>query len=109
MLTKQSIVDELAANDKAVARALVVLHDNQTADEQRVDATRVHNGMGFRPCHAYMGTRMAKYYLHYGRLTEKQVSYWRQTMKNGDMRIAIYWKQLVKAAEAKSQNHRVAA
>lgn len=103
MLTKSEIVELLRTNDKAVARALLVLNKNQTVDEQRSEDTKYLNGVGFRPCHARMGTSMAKFVQHRGFLTEKQVAYWRRTMKDGNMRIAIYWKQLAAAAEAKAR------
>lgn len=99
-LTGTQIVDMLRTNDKAVARALVVLFERQTADEQATEHTRHHNGRGFRPCHARMGTSMAKFYLQRGFLTPKQIAYWRREGKEG-MRIAIYWKQLLDAAHKK--------
>lgn len=101
-LDKAAIANLLATNDKAVGRALVVLMNNQTADEQRTETTRVHNGMGFRPCHAYMGTRMAKFYAERGYLTPKQIAYWHRKMKSGDTKLTIYWKQLSEAAERKA-------
>ena len=101
MLTKESIVTLLQNNDKAVARALVVLNERQTADEQATEGTRYLNGMGFRPCHARMGTSMAKFATRNGFLTPKQIGYWRATYRKGNMRIGIYWKQLIEVAEAK--------
>jgi hypothetical protein len=62
MVSKEQIVSLLATKDKAVARALVVLNERQTADEQDSQATRLDNGMGFKPCHARMGTSMAQFY-----------------------------------------------
>jgi hypothetical protein len=102
MMNKQMIVDLLATNDKAVARALVVLNDRQTRDEQASEDTRYLNGQGFRPCHARMGTSMAKFFQARGYLTPKQIDYWRRTNKKGVMRIAIYAGQLLKIAEAKA-------
>lgn len=99
-LTGTQIVDMLRTNDKAVARALVVLFERQTDDEQATEHTRHHNGRGFRPCHARMGTSMAKFYLQRGFLTPKQIAYWRREGKEG-MRIAIYWKQLLDVARKK--------
>ena len=103
MLTKDQIQTLLMTNDKAVARTLVVLNDRQTQDEQRSEATINHNGRGFRPCHAYMGTRMAEFYKARGFLTPNQVGYWRKTDRAGNTRIGIYWKQLVEAAETKAK------
>mgnify|MGYP000438022525 CR=1 FL=1 len=100
-LNRDSIINLLETNDKAIARALVVLNERQTADEQATEDTRHRNGRGFRPCHARMGTSMAKGYLRFGRLTEKQVAYWRKRDRAGNMRIGIYWRQLLEVAEAK--------
>ena len=101
-LTKDSIVALLAKNDAAVCRALVLLKNRQTTDERQTEATRHQNGRGFRPCHARMGTSMANFYEKFNRLTEKQVAYWRCRDRAGNMRIAIYWGQLVEEAAAKA-------
>ncbi len=102
LLTKESIVTLLKQNDKAVARALVVLNNNQTADEQVQETVKYQNGMGFRPCHARMGTSMATFFEKRGYLTPKQVAYWRKLDAKGNMRIGIYWNQLIDAANAKA-------
>lgn len=101
-LTKESIIQLLRTNDKAVARALVALNARQTNDEQQAQDTRYNNGRGFRPCHARMGTSMAEYYTRNGWLTEKQVAYWRKPMRDGKMRIEIYAGQLLEVAKAKA-------
>lgn len=101
-LTKDSIVALLTVNDKAILRALLVLNDRQTYDEQVSEDTKHNNGRGFRPCHARMGTSMAKFGASAGFLTPKQIAYWRKPMKGGQMRIAIYWKQLIEAAAEKA-------
>ena len=101
-ISKEQIVELLRSNDQAVARALVVLNENQTSDEQNAEDTRYLNGVGFRPCHARMGTSMAKFYLRNNYLTRKQIDYWRKPMRDGKMRIEIYWKQLMDAAARKS-------
>ena len=102
MLNKETIVSLLMQNDKAVARALVVLNANQTSTEQRSESTINRNGEGFRPAHARVGTSMANFYMARGYLTAKQVEYWRRPMKCGNSRIGIYWRQLVIAAEKKA-------
>jgi len=100
-LDKQSIVTLLKQNDKAVARALVVLTERQTPQEQANQTTVVANGEGFRPCHARMGTSMAEFYKKRGFLSEKQIAYWRKPMKGGKMRIEIYANQLLAVAKHK--------
>lgn len=101
-LTKENIVRLLETNDKAVGRALMVLKRNQTLDEQNSRTTKNHNGKGFRPAHAYMGTEMAVFFETKGYLSPKQVAYWRQRDKRGNMRIGIYWRQLIEAAKEKA-------
>jgi len=107
VLTKENLLNLLKTNDKILARALVVLNQRQTSDEQATEGTRYQNGRGFRPCHARMGTSMAKFFERRGYLSPKQIAYWRETDKSGAMRIGIYWAQLLEEAEAKSA--RVAA
>ena len=102
MHTKESILELLKTNDKAIGRALVVLNDRQTRDEQTDKITKVHNGRGFRPCHARMGTSMAEFFLRNGYLSEKQARYWRAVDKAGNMRIGIYTRQLLEAVQEKA-------
>lgn len=101
MLSKEAIVNLLKTDDRAIARALLVLNERQTADEQVSEHTRYLNGMGFRPCHARMGSSMAKFFQRNGYLSPKQIAYWRTNDRTGTMRIAIYWRQLAEAAELK--------
>lgn len=103
MLTKESIVNMLQNDKRAVARALVVLTARQTADEQVTEHTRYLNGRGFRPCHARMGTNMAQFFKQRGYLTDKQIEYWRMRDKSGAMRIGIYAGQLLEEAELKQK------
>jgi len=102
MLTKEHIVELLKNDDRAVVRALLVLNARQTHDEQATENTRYHNGRGFRPCHARMGTSMAKFFTKFGRLSPKQIAYWRATDKSGAMRIGIYTGQLLEEAAIKA-------
>lgn len=99
--TGTKIVALLESNDAAICRALVVLNQRQTADEQTSETTKHHNNRGFRPCHARMGTSMAKFYQRNGYLSQKQIAYWRKRGKQG-MRIAIYWRQLLDEANRKA-------
>ena len=101
-LTGTDIVKLLETNDKALARALVLLKNRQTNDEIRDTTTKHHNNRGFRPCHARMGTEMALFYERNGYLSPKQIAYWRVRGKQG-MRISIYWRQLLSEAKAKAE------
>jgi hypothetical protein len=102
-MNKSDIVTLLKTNDKAVARALVVLTERQTPQEQANQTTVVQNGEGFRPCHARMGTSMAQFYNKRQFLTDNQIAYWRKPMKGGKMRIEIYANQLLGIAKRKQQ------
>jgi hypothetical protein len=101
-MNKSQIIQLLKTNDKAVPRALVVLNERQTLDEQAAENTKYANGRGFRPCHARMGTSMATFYLRNNYLSIKQVAYWRAPMKDGKMRIEIYAGQLLEVAAEKA-------
>jgi hypothetical protein len=104
-ITKELIVELLSRNDQigmhSVGRALVVLYNNQTADEQQTRDTNETNGKGYSKAHADIGTSMAQFYLKNGFLTPKQVQYWQRPTSSGRVRIAIYWKQILEAAIAK--------
>ncbi len=103
MLKKEDIIKLLKTDDRAVARALLVLHSRQTLDEQAAESTHHHNGRGFRACDARVGSSMAKFFERHGFLTARQLAYWRAPNKRGVMRIACYWAQLLEAAEQKAR------
>lgn len=102
MTTKAEIIALLNKSDKAVARALVVLNERQTLTEQNSEQTINHNGVGFTPADARMGTSMATFYTKRGYLTPKQIAYWRKPNKNGVPRICKYAGQLLDIAQAKA-------
>ena len=109
MLTKEKIVQLLQSDDRAVARALVVLTARQTQDEQASEQTRYLNGRGYRPCHARMGASMSKFFERNGYLSPKQIAYWRAKDKTGSMRIGIYAGQLLEEAQIKAAKKAAAA
>lgn len=102
MTTKADIVALLARNDKAIARALVVLNERQTATEQAQGETRNLNGQGFTPADAHMGTSMAVQVEKGRTLSVKQLAYWRKPNVRGVPRIAKYAGQLLEIANAKA-------
>lgn len=55
----ENIRRSLETNPKAVARALCMLRDMQTADEQSSNATLQHNGVGFSMVDANYGQFLA--------------------------------------------------
>ncbi len=98
--TKESIITLLETNDLAVARAVIALTKRQTKEEQEAMETKDHNGVGFKACHANIGTSMGFGAMKYGRLTPKQIAYWRYRNAKGQMRIACYAGQLLAIANA---------
>jgi hypothetical protein len=102
-LTREGINELLLKSDKAICRALIVINDNQTFDEQACESTTHHNGTGFTAFDAQMGTSMANFYVKYGYLSPKQIAHWRKFDKNGNIRIGKYWRQLVEAGNAKKK------
>ena len=101
-MNKQSIIQLLQTNDKAIARALVVLNERQTASEQAIEHTINDNGVGFTPADARMGSSMAKFYTHRGYLTPKQLAYWKKPNVRGVWRICKYAGQLLEIAQQKA-------
>lgn len=97
-LTKEAVINLLKTNDLAICRALLALNARQTEDERVVKHTKYHNGRGFRPCHARMGTSMANFYRDRGFLSAAQIAYWRRQTRCGKMRIEIYAGQLLEVA-----------
>lgn len=105
---KIQIETVLSRKDKigmiAIGRALVHLKNRQTEDEQRSKETRVHNGRGFQPVHAEIGTSMAEFYEKKGFLSPKQIAYWqKETLKVKKPRICRYAGQLVEEAILKME------
>lgn len=102
-MNKETIVELLLTNDKAVARAVFVLNQRQTALEQSAGNTFKRNGEGFTPADARMGSSMAKFYARNGYLTPNQIAYWRKPNVRGVARICKYAGQLLEIAQEKSQ------
>jgi hypothetical protein len=100
-MNKHYIAQLLQNNDKAIIRALIVLNERQTRDEQASEDTKYNNGVGFTPADAKMGTSMAEFYTRRGYLTDKQLAYWKKPNRKGVWRICKYAGQLLDAAIAK--------
>lgn len=94
-ITRNEVTHLLLTNDRAVARALVVLYQRQTADEQSAASTRYSNGVGFNATDAKLGSDLAKRVIEGWRLTPGQMAAARRMLIK-------YGGQLVAAAEAKA-------
>lgn len=72
-MNKSEIRSLLMSNDRAVERAMVVLFQRQTLDEQHTSSTSHLNGRGFNAFHAKNGTYYAKWVLSGRRLTGRHL------------------------------------
>ncbi len=101
---KESIQALLLNNDKAVERALVILHKRQTDEERVAKETREHNGVGFTAFDAEFYTSLAERVQQGQRLTANMLSALRRPAKSGaPSGICKYWKQLLSAITAREQ------
>ena len=55
----EEIRNAIETNPRAVCKAIKIIHSNQTADEQAVQATTVTNGIGFSSMDANFGSFLA--------------------------------------------------
>lgn len=106
-LTKEAfealLMEDSARGMKAVGRALVALLRRQTIDERTQLETRYANKIGFNAADARAGTGNAEFFMHHGYLTSKQVAFWREADKHGNVRICKYISQLLEVAEQKQK------
>lgn len=94
--TKSKIQSLVTNNEKAAIRALKVVYANQSDFEKEVGTTVADNGIGFTGSDAELLTSFAKQYQRAGFLTNAQLAILK-------FRIKKYWRQLLKAVEAKGQ------
>ena len=100
IVTRQSL-EEMVSNpsreyrEMVIGRALLVLLENQTADEQRDAETKYHNKKGFTSGDGKGGVLTAKYFRRHGKLLDWQLEKWERPG-----RIAKYHRQLNERAEA---------
>lgn len=107
IITKDSLqrmIDEASTEKKKyiVGRALVVVFNNQTRDEQSINNTTINNGVGFTGADARSGTLTAKSFLKNKTLTDWQLNAWLRKDSSGYSRICKYHNQLEKAAQQKA-------
>lgn len=104
-VTKASLTELISRDDavatRAVGRALVHLLNRQTRDEQRDNATRNNNDVGFTPADARQGCIHAKYFIKHNTLAAWQMQYWLKPNAKGTLRLAKYWRQLDEEAQKK--------
>lgn len=106
IVTRESLQNMLDSEDRAyvtkvVGRALVVLFNNQTKDEQSFNTTNKDNGIGFTGADAHSGCITAKTFMKRGTLEDWQVDRWLKRGSRGYSRLTKYHKQLNAAAMSK--------
>ena len=101
MVNRTQIVELLRTRDDAVGRALLAINARQTQDERQQEMTKYHNMRGFTSGDAKRGTGMANYYARFGKLTPKQLAWWRVSNAKGRSRIEKYVEQLLLVAKEK--------
>ncbi len=102
---KTFIQNKIATNDAWVKKALLLLYERQTADEQNVEHTIYYNNAGFNGADSKFMTSVAKFYIRTGYMSERQVYAVRKRMKK-------YWYQILQAcnrAKLETQMFRTAA
>jgi len=100
-LTKLIETANHAKKQAIVGRALVVILNNQTAEEQVANETKQDNGIGFTSADARAGSITAKYWLKHQCLEDWMIDNWTRKNTRGVLRLAKYHKQLNAAAKAK--------
>ena len=92
-LKREYVRHKLKTDPKWALKALVVLHDAQTAEEKALYATTAHNNVGFNSCDAEFLSSYADQYKARGRLSDTQ-------MRCLHRCIVKYWQQIVDRIEA---------
>lgn len=98
-MDRKQIEDLLMTNDRAVARALLVLYRDQTDRERATEQTTESNGVGFNSADARMYGSMARQVQRGYSLSPNQLSFLRKKR-----RILKYSGQLLNAAKKKAQS-----
>ncbi len=92
-VSKEEIKDKLKNDLRWMERALVVLHDLQTNEEQNVGTTIEDNGKGFNGMDGRYLSYLAKWVKKGNHLSEKH-------MKKAGEKLPKYWKQISNMIEA---------
>jgi len=101
---RESINELLLRSRLAMERALMVVYQNQTYDEQAMEATVVKNGVGFTAYDAEFMSSLAKWVESGRHLSAGQLRVLRKKNKSGICRMARYHRQLIEAIERKQRS-----
>lgn len=70
--TQEEMKTLVSTNKKVALRALFILYNRQTKEEQESYETKEHNGQGFNAFDANLLTSIVQSYCKYGHLTTRQ-------------------------------------
>lgn len=90
----------LTTNRKAVIRALMIIYDNQTTDEQRAHSVRYNNSIGFTGVDGRILSSFVLFYKKNGFLTHKQLNVLYK-------KIPKYWKQILSVTNIEKLNYQI--
>jgi len=79
-MTKEELKALIKKDDNWAVGCLLTIYNNQQADEQAYGATVHRNDIGFNGTDAGFMTSLAKKYLQWGKLTDRQMYYVRKNM-----------------------------
>lgn len=95
-------------NPQAVGRALMVVYNNQTADEKSAETTKHHNGVGFTGADAEWLSDVAKKWIKWGRwASDRQCAAVRKAIKKYHRQILEQMLQANADARAVSAKFRI--
>jgi len=79
-MTSDELKKLIETDDRWAIKALITVYYNQEDDEQIIENTVYENGIGFNSSDANFMTSLAKNFLKWGKLSEKQMVYVRRNM-----------------------------
>lgn len=89
---KQYLQDLVRTNDKALLRAIWVIYQRQTGEEQKTGVTTEENGMGFSKIDAEFFTQIMVQLKHGQKISNRQMAIARNKMPK-------YWRQLMEVSK----------
>lgn len=112
MVTKDSLKKMLSNPNPlyvqtVIGKALYVMYNNQTLEEQHNATTNENNGTGFTGFDAKSGTLTVLFYKRHKRLESWMIAKWLKLDKKGYPRLCKYHRQLNIAAEIKYNDRKI--
>lgn len=97
---EEYLKDLLKSNNKALVKALILIYQNQTIDEQECKESIEENGIGFNKIDAESLTAYAQKVLKGEKLHQRQLVYLKRTLPK-------YWRQLMVISKKNMQKQKL--